>query len=76
MTEGSIWYMPAGEDKYPELRNCNIDGNYQNSVAEVVEPVEPTPEPTPEPAPGTETPEPAPGTETPEPAPETGTVTE
>lgn len=69
MTEGSIWYMPAGEDKYPELRNCNIDGNYQNSVAEVLEPVEPAPEPTPEP-----TPEPAPGTETPEPAP--GTVTE
>ena len=33
MTEGSIWYMPAGADTFPELRNANIDGNYQNAVA-------------------------------------------
>ena len=25
--------MPAGADTFPELRNANIDGNYQNAVA-------------------------------------------
>lgn len=44
MSEGSVWYMPAGDSKFPELRNANIDGNYQNTttVDEGVEPSNPS----------------------------------